>query len=106
MAGAIPGIPDADALDAIAHMLRDPEWGVGMLEDIEQWVSATGGTPRKPAASAVTSSTTARTSTARRTGAAARSTSRERPGTATDGRPDPAARPPPAWACAARSTHR
>ena len=27
-------LTDADALDAIAHMLRDPEWGVGMLEDI------------------------------------------------------------------------
>src|SRR4051812_15956969 len=25
---------DARAVDAIAHLLRDPEWGVGMLEDI------------------------------------------------------------------------
>jgi hypothetical protein len=27
-------LPDADALDQIAEILRDPEWGVGMLEDI------------------------------------------------------------------------
>ena len=35
-------ISDAEALDSIAHMLEDPEWGVGMLEDIDQWVTATG----------------------------------------------------------------
>ena len=33
---------DAVALDVIAHMLRDPEWGVGMLEDIADITSATG----------------------------------------------------------------
>jgi hypothetical protein len=33
---------DAAALDAIAHMLRDPEWGVGMLEDIAELVADTG----------------------------------------------------------------
>ncbi len=32
---------DAAALDAIARMLRDPEWGVGMLEDIADIVSRT-----------------------------------------------------------------
>lgn len=30
------------ALDEIAHSLCDPEWGVGMLEDITQIVSETG----------------------------------------------------------------
>ena len=39
---AVDTITDAEALDAIAHMLRDPEWGMGMLEDIDQWVTATG----------------------------------------------------------------
>jgi hypothetical protein len=33
---------DKTALDAIQHMLRDPEWGVGMLEDIADLVRATG----------------------------------------------------------------
>lgn len=33
---------DAGALDAIREMLRDPEWGVGMLEDIAELVKATG----------------------------------------------------------------
>jgi hypothetical protein len=33
---------DRHTLDAIAHMLRDPEWGVGMLEDIADLVSRTG----------------------------------------------------------------
>ena len=33
---------DADALDRIAHILRDPEWGVGMLEDIGEIVTGTG----------------------------------------------------------------
>jgi hypothetical protein len=37
-------ITDAGALDAIACMLRDPQWGVGMLEDIADLVSATGRT--------------------------------------------------------------
>jgi hypothetical protein len=32
---------DAAALDNIAHMLRDPEWGVGMLEDIAAIVGDT-----------------------------------------------------------------
>lgn len=37
-------VPDRDryALDQIAHWLRDPEWGVGMLEDIAETVAATG----------------------------------------------------------------
>jgi len=35
---------DAQALDAIAHMLRDPEWAVGMLEDIAEIISATSRT--------------------------------------------------------------
>jgi hypothetical protein len=30
------------ALDVIAEMLRDPEWGVGMLEDIADLVRGTG----------------------------------------------------------------
>jgi hypothetical protein len=33
---------DGAALDAIAHILRDPEWGVGMLEDIVEIVARTG----------------------------------------------------------------
>lgn len=33
---------DARALDLIQEMLRDPEWGVGMLEDIAEIVTATG----------------------------------------------------------------
>jgi hypothetical protein len=33
---------DARALDAIAHLLRDPEWSAGMLEDIAEIVVATG----------------------------------------------------------------
>lgn len=35
-------MPDAQALDAIAHMLRHPEWAVGMLEDIAELVAETG----------------------------------------------------------------
>ena len=33
---------DDAALDLIAHWLRDPEWGVGMLEDVAEVVAATG----------------------------------------------------------------
>lgn len=33
---------DTDALDRIQHMLRDPEWGVGMLEDIADIIRGTG----------------------------------------------------------------
>ena len=33
-----------DALDVIQEWLRDPEWGVGMLEDIAQVVAQTGRT--------------------------------------------------------------
>ena len=33
---------DRAALDAITEMLRDPEWSVGMLEDIADMTSATG----------------------------------------------------------------
>jgi len=35
---------DAFVLDEIAEMLRDPEWGVGMLEDIRDLVNRTGRT--------------------------------------------------------------
>jgi hypothetical protein len=35
---------DAKALDAIQEMLRDPEWGTGMLEDIAGLVLGTGRT--------------------------------------------------------------
>lgn len=35
-------ISDAEALDGIAALLQDPEWGVGMLEDINEWVTSTG----------------------------------------------------------------
>lgn len=33
---------DAQALNVIAHWLRDPAWGVGMLEDITEQVRRTG----------------------------------------------------------------
>jgi hypothetical protein len=33
---------DKTALDQIQEMLRDPEWGVGMLEDIAEIVNRTG----------------------------------------------------------------
>ena len=33
---------DRRALDDIAEMLRDPEWGVGMLEDIAELITSTG----------------------------------------------------------------
>ena len=35
-------VANAGALDVIAEWLRDPEWGVGMLEDIAEAVVATG----------------------------------------------------------------
>jgi hypothetical protein len=35
---------DGEGLDQIAEMLRDPEWGVGMLEDIRELVNRTGRT--------------------------------------------------------------
>jgi hypothetical protein len=47
-APAVPAAPperatrDASALDRIAGILRDPEWGVGMLEDIGEIVTGTG----------------------------------------------------------------
>lgn len=42
-----PGTPgrelaDAAALDRIAEMLRDPDWGAGMFEDISGLVTQTG----------------------------------------------------------------
>ena len=40
LAGAAPFV--SAALDAIADMLRDPDWGVGMLEDIGDIVRASG----------------------------------------------------------------
>lgn len=33
---------DAKALDEIQEMLRDPRWGVGMLEDIRDIIERTG----------------------------------------------------------------
>jgi hypothetical protein len=36
------GYRDMAALDQIAEILRDPEWGAGMLEDIAQIINATG----------------------------------------------------------------
>lgn len=33
---------DSPALDRIAYMLRDPDWGVGMLEDIADIIRSTG----------------------------------------------------------------
>ena len=35
-------LTDRAALDAIAHLLRDPRWGVAMLEDIAELVARTG----------------------------------------------------------------
>ncbi len=35
-------LTDAQALDAIAHILRDPDWGVGMLEDFAELVQRAG----------------------------------------------------------------
>jgi hypothetical protein len=42
--GHRPTAPATDALrlDAVANMLRDPEWGVGMLEDIADLVQSRG----------------------------------------------------------------
>lgn len=37
-------LPDKLALDDIAEMLRDPDWGSGMLEDIADLVRRTGRT--------------------------------------------------------------
>jgi hypothetical protein len=33
---------DKDALDQIQHILRDPQWGAGMLEDIAEILQRTG----------------------------------------------------------------
>lgn len=33
---------DAAALDSIARMLQHPDWGVGMLEDIDEIITSTG----------------------------------------------------------------
>ena len=35
-------LADTAALNAIQWMLRDPDWGVGMLEDIAELVRRTG----------------------------------------------------------------
>jgi hypothetical protein len=35
-------LPDHLALDAIAVILRDPDWAIGMLEDIAALVAGTG----------------------------------------------------------------
>jgi hypothetical protein len=37
-------LSDADALGQVQEMLRDPEWGTGMLEDIRELVNRTGRT--------------------------------------------------------------
>jgi hypothetical protein len=42
--GGIKPASDGFVLDQIAEMLRDPEWGVGMLEDIRDLVNRTGRT--------------------------------------------------------------
>ena len=48
LAGQAAALPPAQqqadraALDRIQHMLRDPEWGVGMLEDIADIIRGTG----------------------------------------------------------------
>ncbi len=39
---------DRNALDAIAYMLADSEWGVGMLEDIADLVRTTGRSIANP----------------------------------------------------------
>jgi hypothetical protein len=46
-------IPVADqaALDVIADILRDPEWAVGMLEDIAEIVTTTGRNLENPSGS-------------------------------------------------------
>ena len=41
---------DAVALDRIAGILRDPEWGVGMLEDIAEAVVSSGRSLENPTA--------------------------------------------------------
>jgi hypothetical protein len=35
-------VKDSKALDSIQHLLQDPEWAAGMLEDIAELVNATG----------------------------------------------------------------
>ena len=35
-------LTDSQAVELIAHWLRDPDWGVGMLEDIAEVITATG----------------------------------------------------------------
>lgn len=42
MATTTRTMPDSEALDAIARMLQDPEWGSGMLEDVAEITAATG----------------------------------------------------------------
>lgn len=39
-------IPDSTALKQIQEMLRDPDWGSGMLEDIAEIVEQTGRTTK------------------------------------------------------------
>ena len=41
-AGATAPISDTETLDQIQWMLRDPEWGVGMLEDIADLLRRNG----------------------------------------------------------------
>jgi Leu/Phe-tRNA-protein transferase len=35
-------VTDAEALDAIARILRDPKWDIAMLEDIAELIERTG----------------------------------------------------------------
>ena len=39
-------LTDADALDQVAELLRDPEWAPGMLEDVRDKVEETGRSTR------------------------------------------------------------
>lgn len=46
--GDAQALSDLQALDLIAYMLRDPDWGVGMLEDIAELVTRTGRSLENP----------------------------------------------------------
>jgi hypothetical protein len=39
---------ESEALDAITRIFRDPQWGVGMLEDIAETVASTGRNLESP----------------------------------------------------------
>ena len=42
-ASSEPGLTRDQAFEAIERMLQDPDWGVGMLEDIRDLIDAAGG---------------------------------------------------------------